>query len=76
MSTQRNYRKQSLQVKASSHTSGVNNSPNVAARYRLLNLENINIGQVYLRHVDEILVQRKVKDAVVIEVLIDDKYKI
>ena len=59
MSTQANNSKQSLQVKV---TNRVDIRPNVAARYRLQKLNNINIGQERRFHVYEILVQRKDRD--------------
>ena len=60
MSTQANNSKQSLQVKV---TNRVDIRPNVAARYRLQKLNNINIGQERRDTVDN-LAQVTVRDAI------------
>ena len=62
MSTQHNNSKQSLQSKV---TNLVDDRPNVAALYRLFNLEEKNTGQERRRQVDELIVQRTVMDATV-----------
>ena len=54
MSTQANNTKQSFQVKV---TDRVDIRPNVSARYRLLKLNNIKIGQECRCQVDKTLVQ-------------------
>jgi hypothetical protein len=64
MSTQRNNSKQSLQGEVTNRTSRVGNRPNVATRYRFLKLIDINIGQECRRYVDELVVQRAMKDAI------------
>jgi len=53
MSTQCNHRKKSLQGKVSSHTSGINNPTNVAARYRLIKFKNKNDGKVDNQQIDK-----------------------
>ena len=62
MSTRRKNSKQSLQVKV---TSRVNIRPDDSARYRLINLGNINTGQECRRHVDDLATQGTVRDAIV-----------